>query len=79
MKPRNLSEVLKNFDNLPDTARIPRKAAALITGESESTLRRDDPGIAITANTRGYTAKWIRARMARRLKFKQPAWLRDEI
>jgi hypothetical protein len=79
MHAKDISEVLKHFDNLPDTARIPRKAVALITGESESTLRRDDPGIAITQNTRGYTAGWVRARMAERRKLKRPAWLQDKI
>jgi hypothetical protein len=66
MKARDLTDVLTNFSALPAEAIVPRKAAALILGMSERTLRRN-PGmesIAISQRQVGYRAGDIRERMA---------------
>jgi hypothetical protein len=34
-------QLVKNFDDLPDSALLPTKAAALILGVSERTVRRE--------------------------------------
>ena len=43
MRPRDVSEILRHFDQLPDWAIVPRKVTALLTGESARSLRRKKP------------------------------------
>jgi hypothetical protein len=43
MKARDVSEILAVFDKLPDSAVVPRKVTALVTGKSERAVRRNPP------------------------------------
>jgi hypothetical protein len=43
MRPRDVSDILRHFDHLPDWAIVPQKVTALLTGESARSLRRKKP------------------------------------
>jgi hypothetical protein len=43
MRPRDVSEILRHFDQLPDWAIVPQKVTALLSGESARSLRRKKP------------------------------------
>jgi hypothetical protein len=43
MRPRDVSEILRHFDELPDWARVPQRVTALLIGESARSLRRKKP------------------------------------
>ena len=43
MRPRDVSEILRHFDQLPDGAIVPQKVTALLIGESARSLRRKKP------------------------------------
>jgi len=43
MRPRDVSEILRHFDQLPDGAFVPQKVTALLIGESARSLRRKNP------------------------------------
>jgi hypothetical protein len=43
MRPRDVSDILRYFDQLPDQAVVPQKVTALLIGESARSLRRKKP------------------------------------
>src|SRR5215831_13825603 len=43
MRPRDVTEILRHFDQLPDWAVVPQKVTALLIGESARSLRRKKP------------------------------------
>jgi hypothetical protein len=43
MRPRDVSDILRHFDQLPDWAIVPQKVTALLIGESARSLRRKKP------------------------------------
>jgi hypothetical protein len=64
---RDVTEILRNFDILPDSAVIPRRAVALLLGLSTRSLRRNQPfpNIAITPRVIGHRVGDIRAELAK--------------
>ncbi len=66
MRARDLTQVLANFPALPPDAIVPRRAAALLLGVSERTLRRNPgmPTVFISQRQVGHRAGDIRNRMA---------------
>jgi len=69
MKARDVSEILRQFDNLPDSALVPQKVSALLLGESPRSLRRKKPmpSFPINGAMRGHTVGHIRRELAKRV------------
>jgi len=55
MRPRDVSEILRHFDQLPDWAVVPQKVTALLIGESARSLRRKKliPAFPINGSLKG--------------------------
>jgi hypothetical protein len=63
MKPhdKSITEVLRQFDSLPDDAVVPTRITAAFHNVSERTVRRRYPSVQLTLNRKGYRVGTLRA------------------
>lgn len=68
MRPRDISEILRHFDELPDSAVVPCRVASLMTGMAPRTLRRQPiPTVPITDSLNGKRVGDIRGLLRERM------------
>jgi hypothetical protein len=58
---KNVAEILRRFDQLPDDAVVPSSVTALVHGVSERTVRRIYPSVQLSPNRKGQRVGTLRA------------------
>jgi hypothetical protein len=59
--PKNIAEILRNFDSLPDDAVVPSWVSAAVHGISMRTVRRTYPSVKLSPNRKGQRVGMLRA------------------
>jgi hypothetical protein len=60
-KDKDIAEVLRQFDSLPDDAVVGTRVAAALHGVSERTVRRRYPAVQLTLHRKGCLVSTLRA------------------
>jgi hypothetical protein len=58
---KNIAEILRRFDLLPDDAVVPSFVTAVVHGISERTVRRTYPSVRLSKNRKGQRVGTLRA------------------
>jgi hypothetical protein len=58
---KDIAEILRRFDDLPNDAVVPTRVTALIHGVSPRTVRRTYPSVRLSPNRKGQRVATIRA------------------
>jgi hypothetical protein len=58
---KDIAEILRRFDQLPDDAIVPSRVTAAIHGVSTRTVRRNYPSVQLTPNRKGQRVGTLRA------------------
>ena len=59
--PKDIAEILRRFDQLPDDAVVPSYVTAIVHGVSERTVRRTYPSVRLSQNRIGQRVGTLRA------------------
>jgi len=58
---KEIAEILRQFDQLPDDAVVPCELTAILHGVSERTVRRTYPSVQLSPNRKGQRVGTLRA------------------